>query len=79
MNECELGTHNCTQICNDLIGSYSCDCITGYVLASNKLTCSSKPIFSKFVTIINIYTKHLTAKILMITVALFNVAFGTNY
>ena len=42
VNECELGTHNCSQICIDSIGSYTCDCDPGYEMDSDGRTCNSK-------------------------------------
>ena len=30
VNECESGTHLCSQLCLNNLGSYDCDCYTGY-------------------------------------------------
>nr|XP_049706722.1 low-density lipoprotein receptor-related protein 2 isoform X3 [Helicoverpa armigera] len=35
VDECAAGTHHCSQICNNLNGSYSCDCTEGFKLADN--------------------------------------------
>ena len=43
VDECELEIHNCTQQCNNTIGSYICSCQPGYKLsAKDKRTCNSK-------------------------------------
>ena len=39
IDECTLGTANCTQNCLDLPGSYSCSCDPGYTLAPDGITC----------------------------------------
>lgn len=30
IDECELGTSDCNQICHNTDGSYECDCNTGF-------------------------------------------------
>ena len=41
VNECLNTTlNNCQQVCHNTVGSYTCDCMTGYTLNSNGLTCS---------------------------------------
>ena len=35
INECVLGTSDCTQLCNNTVGSYVCSCNTGYTLDPN--------------------------------------------
>ncbi|XP_053141233.1 matrilin-3 [Hemicordylus capensis] len=37
---CELGTHDCEQICVSNDGSWHCDCYDGYTLNPDKRTCS---------------------------------------
>lgn len=32
INECEENTHNCSHICINKIGNYSCSCHPGYYL-----------------------------------------------
>ena len=40
IDECgEEGTSNCTQICNNEDGGYSCTCIDGYQIDSDNRTC----------------------------------------
>ena len=39
-NECELDTDGCEQYCINTIGSYYCDCYSGYVLNSDQTSCS---------------------------------------
>ena len=38
-NECMEGTHQCGQICNNTLGSYTCSCLPCYRLASDERTC----------------------------------------
>ena len=39
INECSGGSHGCSQICTNTIGSYTCSCNSGYRLGSNGRTC----------------------------------------
>ena len=39
INECMEGTDTCQRLCLNTIGSYSCDCITGYRLATDGYSC----------------------------------------
>ena len=39
INECSQGISGCSQQCINSIGSYKCDCNTGYYLSSNNHTC----------------------------------------
>ena len=39
INECTDGISNCDQICNNTIGSFTCDCHSGYILANDGHTC----------------------------------------
>ena len=40
IDECEANQHNCTQLCNNIDGSYFCDCVAGYSLDSDNITCN---------------------------------------
>ncbi|CAC5355721.1 unnamed protein product [Mytilus coruscus] len=40
INECELGTHNCQQLCTNTNGSFTCSCRTGYTLNIDQTTCT---------------------------------------
>lgn len=40
VDECSLLNGNCSQMCNNTIGSYMCSCITGYFLNSNNRICN---------------------------------------
>ena len=42
INECQNDNGKCDQICVNEIGSYHCDCRTGYKLDNNGLNCQSK-------------------------------------
>ena len=42
INECDLGTSGCTQVCNNTIGSYICSCNAGYILGVDNHTCNGK-------------------------------------
>ena len=42
VNECEINNGNCQQMCKNLYGRHSCSCREGFVLDSNKRTCSGK-------------------------------------
>ena len=39
-NECSDGTHNCSQICNNTNGSFTCGCNNGYQLDYDNVTCN---------------------------------------
>ncbi|KAI6653409.1 Fibrillin-2-like [Oopsacas minuta] len=41
IDECSLNSINCSQICTNTVGSYSCSCNPGYTLDSDMYTCSS--------------------------------------
>ena len=39
VNECELGTDNCDQLCIDDLGSYHCGCYNGYLIDNDSSSC----------------------------------------
>ena len=39
VDECAEGTHGCAQTCTNQVGSYSCSCGSGYLLASDHRGC----------------------------------------
>ena len=40
IDECAEDTHSCTQICMNVVGSYSCSCEPGYRLENDAYTCT---------------------------------------
>ena len=43
INECQEGTHTCTQRCTNTVGSYMCQCNEGFRL-EDSWTCNGKMI-----------------------------------
>ena len=41
MDECTMGIHGCSDICLNTPGSYVCQCGTGYVLSSDRMSCDA--------------------------------------
>ena len=39
INECELTTNDCDQLCVNDLGSYHCECYTGYFRDNNLSSC----------------------------------------
>lgn len=46
IHNCLIGDHNCSQICVELEGSFTCSCYPGYVLEKNKANCAGNSIFA---------------------------------
>ena len=48
VGECLIGSHNCSQECIELPGGFECDCLPGYELQEDGVTCegSKDRIFS---------------------------------
>ena len=42
IDECDLGTATCSQICYNTEGSYTCSCHEGYYLHTDARTCMGK-------------------------------------
>ena len=42
VDECQLDTDGCSQICTNTIGSFMCSCNDGYILADDDLGCLGK-------------------------------------
>ena len=43
IDECAERTHQCSQVCHDTPGSYSCSCRPGYDLNSDGRHCDGRP------------------------------------
>ena len=39
VDECTLGSHNCSHTCVNTTGGFRCECLTGYGLTSDLSTC----------------------------------------
>ena len=71
IDECGLGTSNCTQLCSNTNESYLCGCNNGYILAMDSITCNGKtliktfifcePLYSILQTSMNAYFTQVTA------------------
>ena len=42
INECILAVSGCSQLCLNTIGGFKCDCITGYELTADNVTCAGE-------------------------------------
>ena len=42
INECSEETHQCTQNCNNTIGSYVCSCNSGFIIDVDGRTCDGE-------------------------------------
>ena len=40
IKNCLINDHNCSQVCVELEGSFSCSCYSGYRLQEDKATCA---------------------------------------
>ena len=40
IDECNNGTHNCSQMCTNTNGSFTCGCNNGYLLDLDEVTCN---------------------------------------
>ena len=43
IDKCAERTHQCSQVCHDTPGSYSCSCRPGYDLNSDRRHCDGRP------------------------------------
>ena len=41
-DECSDETDDCSQICTNTVGGFTCDCNTGFVLDSDGATCNGE-------------------------------------
>lgn len=48
IDECTENRDNCGQLCSNIIGSYSCNCRSGYRLASDGVTCNGTQVPGPF-------------------------------
>ena len=40
INECQEMTADCTQLCSNAVGNYTCSCLAGHQLNSDQRTCT---------------------------------------
>ena len=45
IDECNNGTHNCSQICTNTNGSFTCGCDNGYLLDLDEVTCNGQNVY----------------------------------
>ena len=45
VDECTEGTHQCQQVCQNTIGSYTCGCNDGFILDTDGRSCNGKNSF----------------------------------
>ena len=63
IDECINGTHNCSQICTNTDGSFTCGCNEGYELNIDDVTCNGL-----YKICVYVYTAiHCIVLIIMIT------------
>ena len=48
VDECSEGTNECTQNCNNTIGSYVCSCNDGFIIDVDRRTCDGEHFIDKF-------------------------------
>ena len=58
VNECEEDIHNCSQICVDIPGFYTCDCNTGYNISTDEHSCNG--MWCDYTLILFILSDHFT-------------------
>lgn len=58
VDECEDDTDNCSQICNNIAGSFQCDCQSGYDLQLDGVTCLGKFSIKSSTLEINLFQLH---------------------
>ena len=46
INECQVGSDLCNQVCTNIVGSYLCSCNSGYELTDENVNCTGKTQFS---------------------------------
>lgn len=44
VNECSVGIENCSQLCNNENGGFSCSCNEGYLLMNDGISCEGKKV-----------------------------------
>ena len=50
IDECNNGTHNCSQMCTNTNGSFTCGCKNGYQLDPDEVTCNGMyKMYTKYV------------------------------
>ena len=46
IDECILDKHTCSDVCNNTIGGFNCDCFSGYKLQRDGFNCVGKGSFT---------------------------------
>ena len=54
VDECIEGIHQCHQVCQNIIGSYTCGCNDGFMLDTDGRSCNGKSFFSTLSSLTNI-------------------------
>ena len=62
VDECGEGMHRCQQVCQNTIGSHTCDCNDGFMLGTDGRSCNGK----RF--LLPKYTLHYDNNIMMICI-----------
>ena len=57
LNECDIGTSGCEQICTNQVPFFSCSCTSGYRLYNEKF-CSGKVLYDWLAMILSFMTRY---------------------
>ena len=71
INECDEGSHNCSQICQNTQGGFTCSCHDGFVHNSTTIECEAGN-DTNHITV-NFYVMHYVINILIIFILLISI------